>query len=306
MSGIIRITFCRITIIEKDLRVIDQIGIDVKLNSLVEEIKPNEESKFEVLGETFDAVFVGTGFASDESFGIECKFNAIIIEPVTFETNSPGIFSGGGAIIPDPNRGGQTSISPIISISDGHRAATSIDRYFQRVSMSASRIREGAYETRLFTSIKDILPKDVIKAKNQGVGYSFEEAKQEASRCLKCDCMECVKVCEYLKEYGSYPKRYVREIYNNLSIVKGERRKNQFINSCSLCGLCAEVCPTDLDMGTVCLESRREMVTTNRMPPSAHDFALRDMQFSNSNKFSLVRNQPGTTNNKYLFSPAAS
>ena len=39
------------------------------------------------------------------------------------------------------------------------------------------------------------------------------------------------------------------------------------------------------------------------MPPSAHDFALRDMAFSNSEKFALARNQPGTQTSLYAFFP---
>ncbi|MBW7947708.1 MAG: 4Fe-4S dicluster domain-containing protein, partial [Sphingomonadaceae bacterium] len=133
--------------------------------------------------------------------------------------------------------------------------------------------------------------------------YEPEEAAFEAKRCLQCDCMECVKVCEYLKAYGRYPRRYVREIYNNLSIVKGTRYANAFINSCSLCGLCAEVCPDGLDMGAVNLDARRTMVKQQRMPPSAHDFALRDMQFSNSDRFALARNPPGATTSDYVLFP---
>jgi hypothetical protein len=45
------------------------------------------------------------------------------------------------------------------------------------------------------------------------------------------------------------------------------------------------------------------MVTQERMPPSAHDFALRDMFFSHSDKFALYRNAPGTTTSDYVFFP---
>ena len=42
--------------------------------------------------------------------------------------------------------------SPIRTISDGRRAAISIDRYLQRVSLTASRTNEGSYVTRLYTN----------------------------------------------------------------------------------------------------------------------------------------------------------
>jgi Fe-S oxidoreductase len=115
--------------------------------------------------------------------------------------------------------------------------------------------------------------------------------------------MECVKACEYLAHYGRYPRRYVREIYNNLSIVSGTRAANSLINSCSLCGLCGEICPEQLDMGPVNQAARRLMVEQNRMPPSAHDFALRDMAFSNSAHFALARNRPGRRTSDYVLFP---
>jgi Fe-S oxidoreductase len=106
-----------------------------------------------------------------------------------------------------------------------------------------------------------------------------------------------------MQNYGSYPKQYLRQIYNNNSIVMGMRHANKMINSCSLCGLCAEVCPQGLDLGEVCKASRVNMVSKGKMPPSAHDFALRDMAFSNSDKFALTRHQPGLNNSSYVFFP---
>ncbi len=288
-------------IIENDFKFIVDLGIHIEKNCTVQQVVQIEPGKFGIHGQLFDAVLLSIGSKPDNFLKLEMDKTGILIDPVSYETNLPGVFSGGkSASYRDGTIHGNMN-SPIYILADGHRVATSIDRFFQHVSLTASRIKEGSYETRLFTSVEGIpvLPA-VVPA---GQTYSREEAISEARRCLKCQCLECVKVCEYLNEYGSYPKRYLREIYNNLSIVKGERRKNQFINSCSLCGLCGVVCPTDLDMGSVCLESRRTMVAQNRMPPSAHDFALRDMQFSNSEKISLIRNEPGTVGSKYLFFP---
>ena len=115
--------------------------------------------------------------------------------------------------------------------------------------------------------------------------------------------MECVKACEYLKHYGSYPKRYVRDIYNNISIVLGNRKTNRMIDSCALCGLCEAICPNDLSMGEVCLEARRKMVETGHMPASHHDFALRDMAHSRSDAAAFARHEPGRTASAMAFFP---
>jgi glutamate synthase (NADPH) small chain len=134
-------------------------------------------------------------------------------------------------------------------------------------------------------------------------GYSRDEAIEEASRCLNCQCLECVKVCPYLESYGSYPRKYIRQIHNNLAMDLGNHTANKMINSCRLCGLCAQVCPEHLDMGAVCKRARESMVEKGKMPPSAHDFALRDMQFSNGNLAAMARNEPGTSTSAYAFWP---
>ncbi|NTU49266.1 MAG: (Fe-S)-binding protein [Syntrophobacteraceae bacterium] len=78
---------------------------------------------------------------------------------------------------------------------------------------------------------------------------------------------------------------------------------NKLINSCSLCGLCREVCPEDLHMGLVCRAAREELVRKGKMPPSAHDFPIRDMEFSNSDQFGMVRHEPGSSHSEFLFYP---
>ena len=153
-------------------------------------------------------------------------------------------------------------------------AAVSIDRYIQRVSLTAARVNEGPYDSCLYTNTQGVPALPVTLMSGGGTGYQRAEASAEAMRCLQCECLECVKVCEYLDHFGSYPKQYARQVYNNLSIVMGTRAANTLINSCSLCGLCGVICPTGMDMGELCRKARQTMVTQGHMPPSAHDFAL--------------------------------
>ncbi|HTY23999.1 MAG TPA: FAD-dependent oxidoreductase, partial [Desulfomonilaceae bacterium] len=277
----------------EDFEVLKKVPIDVRFNAYIGVHKSLEE-----LRHSYDALYVGTGSASGTDLGSETRESGLaVVDVVTFETDLTGIFAGGSAIYK------LKDYSPITSISHGRRAAISIDRFLQKVSLSASRENEGAYETRLFTRTDGIEPLPRVCMDDPSRGYSLEEAVSEASRCLLCECMECVKVCEYLERFKGYPKKYVRQIYNNLSIVMGHRLGNKFINSCSLCGLCKEVCPESLHMGEVCKAARNIMVTQGKMPPSAHEFALQDMEFSNSDRATLVRHQPRMASSKYLFFP---
>lgn len=279
-------------VIQEDLEVITDLGVDVQLDA------PVHRGALSELLEDFDAIYIAIGPHTDETFGLEPdRSTSIKVDPLTFGTSTEGVFAGGGLLW------GREMHSSITSISEGRRAGISIDRYLQKVSLTASRLNEGPYTSCLYTNTEGVEPLSEVEMSDPVGGYEWNEAIQESKRCLQCECMECVKVCEYLKHYERYPRRYVREIYNNLSIVKGTRYANTFINSCSLCGLCGEICPEHLDMGEVNLKARRTMVAQNRMPASAHDFALRDMQFSNSDRAALARNRPGTTASDYVLFP---
>jgi Fe-S oxidoreductase len=196
-----------------------------------------------------------------------------------------------------------SAFSPITEVLEGRKAAVTIDRQIQKVSLTAGREKEGAYETRLFTAIENIPPLPVTPMSHPETGYTPEEAIQEAKRCLQCQCLECVKACVYLEHFKGYPKKYAREIYNNESIVMGEHKANILINSCSLCGLCEAICPNDFSMADICRNARTSMVKRGKMPPSAHEFALRDMAFSNGENFAMAKHEAGHDSSKFLFFP---
>ncbi len=248
------------------------------------------------LGESYTAIYLDIPIAALETVVGE-NITDLIVNPLTYEIQEGGVFAGGSLC---DNR---ETYSPVRSISDGKRAANSIDRYFQKVSLTANRVGEGSIETKLFTNIEDETATSATHPSDPVHGYTQTEAEAEANRCLLCECLECVKACEYMKHYKGYPKRYFREVYNNLSIVMGIHHANKMINTCSQCGQCAQICPNGADMGLVCKEARVQMVETDKMPPSAHDFALRDMAFSVSDHFAMMKRPPNQDKIATLFFP---
>ena len=309
--------------ISQDVAVLEQLGVEIFLDTQVSKVASNgHRPPLALLCQQYDAVYLGTGANLTDLYDLVLDAEGQIqYDPLTYMTRQNGVFVGGSLLhtrqspslrIETPTASSELIDaaesrpewrSAILSVMDGRRAATSMDRYLQKVSLTAARGNEGPYTTRLYTSIAGIAPAPLVPVDDPTRGYERDTAVEEAQRCIQCECMECVKACEYLKEYKGYPKRYVREIYNNLSIVMGTRYSNKFINSCSLCGQCGELCPEDLDMGSICRDARQTMVEQKRMPPSAHDFALRDMAFSNGEKFALARSAPGQTTCTVAFFP---
>ena len=190
-------------------------------------------------------------------------------------------------------------ISPVFAMAEGKSAAVTLDRQIKNVSLTAGREREGVHETLLYVETKNVDPRPAAEDRE-----SREGASAEAGRCLDCKCMECAKSCAFISHFKSYPKKYVRETYNNLSIAMGNHTSNILINSCALCSQCAAVCPNGLDLVEVMQSARQIMVKNEKMPASAFDFAIKDMLHANGDSCFLARNQRGYETSKYLFFPS--
>lgn len=253
-------------IIAKDLETLKLYGGKLSLGADAPEV--------DRLLEDFDAVYVALAERAEA-----------VDEATLQSSDNPKLFMTRG------------DLSTSREMEDGRRAAISIDRFLQGVSLTSNRENEGCFETTLFTSLKD------VRGKTPAEGEGADWAKAEAARCIHCECMECVKVCAFMRHYKSYPKRYVREVHNNMAIVNATRPSNTMINSCTDCGLCAEVCPNDLDLGEIMINTRREMAKTNKMPQSLHDFALKDMEHAMGEAAFLQRNAEGKRSSKYAFFP---
>lgn len=181
-------------------------------------------------------------------------------------------------------------------LAEAKRTARAADRYLQGAGEGEE---APAKESRLFVTMDGVTGSH---AQADAETLTKESAMAEAARCIVCECRECIKGCVYLQHYRRNPRAAIREIYNNLSIVMGNHMANGMINSCDECGQCQAACPNGFDYPDVCRIARETMVETKKMPPSAHEFALLDQQFSNGEAF-LAKNQPGYETSRYVFFP---
>ncbi|MEI2385467.1 pyridine nucleotide-disulfide oxidoreductase/dicluster-binding protein [Breoghania sp. JC706] len=286
------------SVIAAELGALQTLGVEIRVRSRI--AGGGGPLGLDTLIDDFDAVLLALGPGVARNFAPTVRLTdngRIDIDPNSRATSHPKVFGGGfhGAL-------GEV-YSPIGSIHDGRRAAASIDRFLQGASLTAKRDDDGGEASCLYVNTAAQQAVSPVEPVDAAAGYTLEEAKAEAARCFPCHCQECVKACVFLAHYKTYPKRAVREIHNNLSIIMGNRKANRMIDSCSLCGLCETVCPTDLAMGDVCLEARREMVDSGHMPASHHDFALRDMEDSRSARAAFARHEPGHARSARVFFP---
>ncbi|MBR3358146.1 MAG: 4Fe-4S dicluster domain-containing protein [Solobacterium sp.] len=185
------------------------------------------------------------------------------------------------------------------SFFDARRAAVSIERIVQKLDPHSTRPPEGKTESRLFTNLNYIPAEEAVI--ENGI-YTEEECIREASRCIQCECAECMRGCAYLRAFRRYPRILTREIYNNTGIIMGDHMMNKALNACALCGQCTVTCPNGYDMADICRLARENMVETQKMSLAVHEFALLDMLFSNQEGF-LSRPQPGFETCRYVYFP---
>ena len=264
---------------EKDLKKLNQLGI------LLETAHTVDEAELQSLLAQYDAVYVSA--AAVETIALD-----VTIDRTTLAANVDKLFAGNTV---------QGAQSFIADASDGKKAAISIERYLQKASLTLKREQEGVFESKLFTRTEQVAPLAAVQP--QELRYTEAEAQKEAERCIQCRCTECLDACAFLRHYKRYPRLYAREVFNNSTIVMGIHGANGLINSCSLCGQCKVVCPNGFDMSEICKVAREDMVTRGKMPPSAHDFALMDMAFSNGEDYFFARHQPGRTESRYALFP---
>ena len=185
----------------------------------------------------------------------------ILADEDTFETNIEGVFAIGDAT----NKGAGIAIE---AIGEADRCVKIVDAY----------LKGEDYETRVpYISKRDestidysdrekaprltakVLDADV-RNKNfdeVSLGFTEDEAKEEANRCLECGCREYYK-CKLLnvaQRYDINPSRFAGEMPQ-----KYTHDENVFIErntaKCILCGLCVRACREVMNLSSIGLLGR--------------------------------------------------
>lgn len=224
-----------------------------------------------------DNVVFAVGQGVDNSFVPEGKLEIVRggrfkADPTTLQTKLENVFVAGDA--------SGRSVIAIEAMAEGRKAATSVDRYFKGQDMFADREYEGSYKTWLETDLKEddvdlprvnttqTDPKVRVKTFDEvDLGFSEEEAVEEASRCLVCECKLCMKECEMLNDFCECPK----DLFEN--ILRTDEVDPLIPFSCNMCSQCTLACPKDFAMKDRFMEIRKEMVKANdgKSPMKGHN-----------------------------------
>lgn len=154
------------------------------------------------------------------------------------------------------------AVMVIQSMATGRRAAESVMRFLKGESLTEGRDIQDTwtYETKLdmptdWSQIEGSrkntrsipLEERQKNFKEVDLGYTRQQAEEEAGRCRQCECRLCMKECIMLNDFTSCPKELFRDY-----LEKGPEAIDPMIAySCNECSQCTLKCPHDNDLRTI-------------------------------------------------------
>lgn len=227
----------------------------------------------------------------------------IAVDPVTLATSRSGVFAGG-----DVQSGAATAIE---AMAAGRKAAISIMRYLTGKDLRGARGDEEQLvlpylEKRAEHRPRLSIPKISLEERKRNfsevkLGLSEEAAREEATRCLSCECRTCMEECEFLKRNASSPKR-LAEGFKDGSLLSTPLLPYL----CNLCGLCERVCPEGLNIGKMCLSMRFQLANEGLAPLPQHRRVIAEQEWVTSDAFALTLPDPSTSKCERFFFPGCS
>ncbi len=226
-------------VLDKEIEILKLFGIEFSLGLEV------DQTIFHQLKKDYDYIIIASGNTKNKNlhqFGFDLKprGKGFAVSDGAYASNDPKVFFAGSAVSPIK--------MAVRAVAHGKAVAFFIE--------TMEKYGKGSHQKRLFNSmfgklkrqeldeyLKESIPDNRLIPKNELDGYSFEDAKKEAERCLRCDCRK-PKSCKlriYSDEYGADQKRYksderrlVTKKFTNDKVVYEEEK-------CIRCSLCVDI-----------------------------------------------------------------
>lgn len=255
--------------------------------------------------EGFDAVFVATGNGGNDFGVFSCKDAANGIYGYVIE-NTPAVCHGTTAVYAGGSLLGKDVLH---AAADGLAMAKEIEGF---IKTGIFRYPQEAEKTKVEVDASNLkaVPAVGSAGSKSNIGkdetFNEDEMKAEISRCIRCQCNACKTHCDLTAYFDKWPLQMRDDIMATTMPANSMIRKapaTRLINMCTQCGLCGEVCPGQIELGSMIKEARRMMHKIGRMPDAFHQFWVRDMEFANSKYASLAKCPPGKNSCSFALFP---
>ena len=167
------------------------------------------------------------------------------------------------------------SVIAVQAMATGKRAAQSVLRFFENKDLKEGReLKDTAsYNTKLDMptdwseltekrmDMDELDPAQRIHNFDEvALGYTKEQAMQEANRCRQCECRLCMKECIMLNDYTDCPKNLFKDY-----LEKGLDNMDPMIAySCNECRQCTLKCPKSFELRDQFMAMKEEYARQNK------------------------------------------
>ncbi len=223
-------------VLEREIRFIRDAGVELIMNTDI------RADGFKKLVKEYDAVVIATGEIQQEvkTWGIEYGDKQLMVDKNTYQTNMPGVFAVGNVT--------RSARLAIRSLGQGKEVAFSIGQFLSG--------RPVTGEVRLFNSkfgklmqeeyaeyLKESTTETRKHPQRADGNFTPEEVRQEAARCLHCDCrkLDNCKLRDFSDRYQANQKRF---IYQERNPVKKYFQHDTVVyepEKCIKCGICVRL-----------------------------------------------------------------
>lgn len=165
-------------VLDQEIDIIRKMGVVFEMNYTL------PEDGLAAFQNNFDGIIIATGEDNADFREIEKKNRSFLTEKNTYQSNVPGVFAIGSAIKP-----GRVAIR---AVAHGKEVAFAMHQYLNGEKVTGipqifnSRIGKMLEEEYMdFMLEADSGPRNVT---NGYEGFSMEQVRKEAARCMHCDC----------------------------------------------------------------------------------------------------------------------
>ncbi len=223
-------------VLNREIEYVLQSGIEIHQNK---EITKNDFSR---LIKDYQAVIIAAGDITDEikSWGLDHNEKQVIVNKQTYQTSVDNVFAVGNV-----NRHTKLAIR---SLGQGKEVAFSVEQFLDKKILQGEPGKFNSKFGKLLQEEYSEYVKDSVSLERiqpdagEPAGYSPDEVKLEASRCMHCDCrkIDNCKLRDLSEMYGADQKKYVEGQRKKITIV----RHHSIVyepQKCIKCGICVRI-----------------------------------------------------------------
>lgn len=226
-------------VLRAEISIIEKLGVQFH-----NEVRVDAGKYKELLSEV-DAIVLAGGEVKEGSdelkgYGLELTARGVEVDAKTYQTSNPRVFAAGSVIRP--------AKLAIRTLGHGKEVAFSVDQYVSGEEVKGEPVifnsRFGKLiDGELAEYLKESNDGARLEPENKSDGFTLEQVKEEAARCLHCDCRELnnCKLRLLSEEYNASQKHYWPE---ERKVVQKHVQHDLVIyepNKCIKCGICVHI-----------------------------------------------------------------